>query len=82
MATVLKLRKTWQLNVQTNVRVVGKNENLQIGAKIFFIMGINWFFEILSFMLGWLDHDSTLVESIFFASDAFNLLQGETGNYL
>ena len=54
-------------------------DNFKICAKIFLIMGINWFFEILNFIVNWSTRDSN--ESlggkiVFYITDIVNLLQG------
>ena len=83
--TVVKLIQTWresrQLRVHSSSANVNSNNNSNnyshsfVVVKVFLIMGINWFFEFLSFLAEWLwDHDMAMKISYF--SDMVNLLQG------
>jgi hypothetical protein len=48
---------------------------MSIVVKVFLIMGINWFFEFLSFLADWL-WDEDIALNISYFSDMVNLLQG------
>jgi G protein-coupled receptor Mth (Methuselah protein) len=77
IATIIKLRHTWRQSRRVRVNSVPQSqlEHFKIAAKIFLIMGITWFFEILSFMLEW-KWDNEKPKVIFYFNDCINLLQG------
>ena len=79
VATIMKLRHTWSITKSANLRVhnvpKSKREHLKIGAKLFLIMGITWFFEFFSFLADWL-WDPRQTQIISYINDCINLLQG------
>jgi hypothetical protein len=79
VTTILKLHNTWSLSRSANLRIhnvpKSKREHLKIGAKLFLIMGITWFFEFFSFLADWL-WDPRQTQIISYINDCINLLQG------
>ena len=75
IATIIKLRHTWMQSRQVRVNSQNQLEHFKIGTKIFLIMGITWFFEILSFMAEW-QWDPEKAKVVSYFNDCINLLQG------
>jgi hypothetical protein len=79
VVTVKKLFQTWRESLRLrshNSRNADTTQNhMSIVVKVFLIMGINWFFEFLSFLADWL-WDEDIALNISYFSDMVNLLQG------